>query len=93
MRHPTKNETPVNYETVKRKIEESGLEHLGLASIREIKRLVDRIESETGEKYIRMEMGIPGLPPAEVGVKEEIAALQRGVAAVYPDIAHSRLVT
>jgi len=86
MRHPTKNETPVNYEIVKRKIEESGLDPVGLASIREIKRLVDRIESEAGEKYIRMEMGIPGLPPAEVGVKEEIAALKRGVAAVYPDI-------
>jgi aspartate/methionine/tyrosine aminotransferase len=33
-----------------------------------------------------MEMGIPGLPPAEVGVKAEIAALEKGVASIYPDI-------
>ncbi len=78
--------TPINYEIVKRKIEESKLTNVGKASIREIKKLVDEIEKETGERYIRMEMGIPGLPPAKVGVEAEIAALKRGVAAIYPDI-------
>jgi len=86
MKDPIKKETPINFEIVKQKIKESGLEHVGLASIREIKRLVDRIESEINEKYVRMEMGIPGLPPAEIGVKAEITALQKGVAAIYPDI-------
>ncbi|MDR2806007.1 MAG: pyridoxal phosphate-dependent aminotransferase, partial [Dysgonamonadaceae bacterium] len=33
-----------------------------------------------------MEMGVPGLPPAAVGVEAEIAALQKGVAAIYPVI-------
>ncbi len=31
-------------------------------------------------------MGIPGLPPAKVGVQAEIDALKKGVAAIYPDI-------
>lgn len=31
-----------------------------------------------------MEMGVPGLPPAQVGVEAEIEALKRGVAAIYP---------
>ena len=31
-----------------------------------------------------MEMGVPGLPPAEVGVNAEIEALKRGVASIYP---------
>jgi len=59
---------------------------VGNASIREIKRLVDNIETASGKKFIRMEMGVPGLPPAQVGTDAEIEALQRGVAAIYPDI-------
>jgi len=78
--------TPIDYEIVTRKIAESRLEHLNTASIREIKRLVDNIESETGERFIRMEMGIPGLPAAQIGVDAEINALHKGVASVYPDI-------
>jgi len=78
--------TPINSEVVSRKINESGVAQVGSASIREIKKLVDNIEKETGEKYIRMEMGIPGLPPSAYGVKAQIEALENGVAAIYPDI-------
>ncbi|HCC71467.1 MAG TPA: aminotransferase, partial [Bacteroidales bacterium] len=41
---------------------------------------------ETGEKYIRMEMGVPGLPSPLVGIEAEKAALDDGVSSVYPDI-------
>ncbi len=78
--------TPIDSKVVKSKIEQSGLEKVGLASIRELVRLVNEIEKETGEKYIRMEMGVPGLPPAQVGIEGEIAALRRGVASKYPMI-------
>jgi len=79
-------DTPINYNIVNEKIKEMNLPSVGKASIREIKRLVDNIEKASGEKFIRMEMGIPGLPPAQIGVQGEIEALQRGVAAIYPDI-------
>jgi aspartate/methionine/tyrosine aminotransferase len=79
-------DTPIDYKIVKQKIEESNLPDIGSASIREIKRLVDNIEAASGEKYIRMEMGIPGLPPVDIGVQAEIAALKKGVAAIYADI-------
>ena len=78
--------TPIDFEIVSQKIQESGLKEVGTATIREIKKLVDTIEKATGEKYIRMEMGIPGLPPTQVGVQAEIDALKKGVAAIYPDI-------
>jgi len=78
--------TPIDACVVKNKIEQSGLEKVGLASIREIVRLVNEIEKETGEKYVRMEMGVPGLPPAKVGIEGEIAALKSGVASKYPMI-------
>jgi aspartate/methionine/tyrosine aminotransferase len=78
--------TPIDSEIVSRKITESGIKEVGKASIREIKRLVDQIEGDTGDKFIRMEMGIPGLPPNQFGVAAQIKALEDGVAAIYPDI-------
>ncbi|MEI7661074.1 MAG: pyridoxal phosphate-dependent aminotransferase, partial [Bacteroidota bacterium] len=79
-------DTPINYEVVYRHIQESKIRNIGQATIREIKRLINGIETETGEKFIRMEMGVPGLPATEIGVQAEIEALQKGVAAIYPDI-------
>jgi len=78
--------TPIEFNIVSQKIKESGLQSVGTATIREIKKLIDEIEKATGEKFIRMEMGVPGLPPAQAGVKAQIEALQRGVAAIYPNI-------
>ena len=79
-------DTPIDYQIVTEKIEKSGLKNIGGATIREIKKLIDQIEAATGEKYIRMEMGIPGLPPAQIAIEAEIEALKKGVAAIYPDI-------
>ncbi|MCL4482878.1 MAG: pyridoxal phosphate-dependent aminotransferase, partial [Bacteroidetes bacterium] len=62
------------------------IEGIGDASIREIVQLVSSIEAATGTKYIRMEMGVPGLPPSKVGVEAEIKALQNNVASIYPQI-------
>ena len=79
-------DTPINYDIVRNKIIESGLENVGTASIRELVRLVNEIETETGDKYVRMEMGVPGIMPPEIGTQAEIAALKRGVASKYPMI-------
>ncbi|MDP2721391.1 MAG: pyridoxal phosphate-dependent aminotransferase [Bacteroidales bacterium] len=78
--------TPIDYQIVTEKIKASGLKSVGTSSIREIKKLVDEIEKATGEKFVRMEMGIPGLPPEKIGVEGQIEALKKGVAAKYPDI-------
>ena len=80
------SDTPIPFEVVERHIEQSKIREVGKATIREIKRLINGIEKETGEKFIRMEMGVPGLPATEIGVNAEIEALRNGVAAVYPDI-------
>jgi aspartate/methionine/tyrosine aminotransferase len=78
--------TPIDFDKVNKTLAESGLPEPGKASIRELKRMVDLLEQATGEKFCRMEMGIPGLPPEPIGVAAQIAALERGVAALYPDI-------
>ncbi len=81
-----RTDTPIPAEVVNKYVKQMNLDNVGRASIREIKRLVDLVEGETGERYVRMEMGIPGLPPTQVGVDAEIEALKKGVAAIYPDI-------
>jgi len=79
-------DTPINFEVVSKALNESKLANVGKASIREIRKLIDKIEKDTGDKFIRMEMGIPGLPPAKIGIDAEIEALNKGVASTYPDI-------
>lgn len=81
-----KKNTPINHKIVSRLIKDSGLPEIGTANIREIVKLVNQIEELTGERFIRMEMGVPGLEPAPMGVEAEIAALKRGVASKYPMI-------
>lgn len=78
--------TPIDFNLVSEIVRNSGLKDVGSSSIREIKKLVDTIEKATAEKYIRMEMGVPGLLPSEIGTNAEIEALKKGVAAIYPDI-------
>lgn len=82
---PTRH-TPVDADLVSSALDASTLRSLSSASIREIKKLIDDIERASGVRYVRMEMGIPGLPPNPIAVEAQIAALREGVAAVYPDI-------
>jgi len=79
-------DTPIPYSIVKKKIEEAALPNIGRASIREIVKLVNEIEAASGQKFIRMEMGVPGLQPSNIGIEGEIAALRSGVAQKYPMI-------
>ncbi len=78
--------TPVDHNIVKKILIGSGISDLGTASIRELVKLVNQIESATGVRFIRMEMGVPGLPSPSIGIEAEIEALKKGVGSVYPDI-------
>lgn len=80
-----KNTIP-DRDKVRKIIDESGIASFSRASIREIVRLVNQIEQASGVRFIRMEMGEPGLPCVNIAVEAEIEALRRGVAATYPNI-------
>jgi aspartate/methionine/tyrosine aminotransferase len=77
---------PISPEIIKTLAKSIDIPSLGSSSIREIVQLVNKIEEKTGVKFVRMEMGVPGLPAPAIGVEAEIAALKNGVASVYPDI-------
>ena len=82
----TNQNTPINYTIVKTNIANTGIKNIGNASIRELVSLVNTIENDSNEKFIRMEMGVPGLAPPEIGTNAEITALKNGVASKYPMI-------
>ena len=68
--------TPVNYQITKQLIENCGLTDFGKATIREVVAISNQLEQETHIEFIHMEMGVPGLKAAEVGLKAEINALK-----------------
>lgn len=78
--------TPIPAEIVDNIFKESGISKMSTASIREIKRLITDIETAGGKKFIRMEMGIPGIPACKIGIDAQIEALKNGCASIYPDI-------
>jgi aspartate/methionine/tyrosine aminotransferase len=78
--------TPINEQIVNEVIENFGIHPAGKGTIREIVKIVNDIQEITGEEFIRMEMGVPGLDPTFVGTEAEMIALRKGVASQYPNI-------
>ena len=78
--------TPIKQEVVDRLVDDLGIKDFAQATIREVKQVAAKAEKDSGVEFIKMEMGIPGLPAAQVGVDAQIKALQDGIAHSYPDI-------
>ena len=79
-------ETPIKKELVDKLIADLGITDFAKATIREVKQVAAKAEQASGVEFIKMEMGIPGLPAAQVGVDAQVKALQDGIAHSYPDI-------
>lgn len=78
--------TPIERDIIDRTIDEFQVADFGRATIREVKAIAAKAEAQSGVEFIKMEMGVPGLPPSAVGVEAEIEALRNGIASLYPDI-------
>lgn len=63
-----------------------GISDIADATIRQSGQIARTLEKEQGIEFLHLEMGIPGLPPARVGVEAECAALQAGIASIYPNM-------
>lgn len=70
-------------ESAMQKLEVSSFEEL---SIRQLVSLVKMFEQQTGQEFIHFEIGVPGLPASQVGIDAQKAALDAGVASVYPSL-------
>ena len=80
---------PLNKQLVDQTCIDFGLRNakeLGGASIRQLVGVVKDIERATGEEFIHMELGEPGLPAEQIGIKAEHEALKAGYGSKYPII-------
>lgn len=80
-------QTPISSQLVQEVIESLRIKEIGTATIRQMVAVANRIEEQTGQRFIHFEMGSPGLPANQVGVEAEKRALDSGIASVYPNIA------
>lgn len=77
---------PFSAEIIDKALRETGVASLAGASIRETVSIIKQIEKNTGVDFIRMDMGVPGVPTPKVGVDCEIEALKAGKSSVYGQI-------
>ena len=77
-------QTPLDYNTVTEAIDAMRLGDFSNATIRDIAGLSKILEQKTGQPFIHLEMGVPGLKPSQIGLDAEKQALDAGCAAIYP---------
>ena len=65
--------TPIKKEIVDGLIAKLGIQDFAKATIREVKQVAAMAEKDSGVEFIKMEMGIPGLPAAQVGVDAQLS--------------------
>ena len=78
--------TVIPKEIIDNYFKEIEIDNLNRASIRQVGAAVANAEKITGKEFIHFEMGVPGIAPSAVGVQAQKEALDRGVAAKYPNI-------
>lgn len=76
----------IQKELVDKLFAEFGESDITRLSIREVGKLVAQIEQESGQEFIHMEMGVPGLPASAIAIEAEKEALDKGLATQYPHI-------
>jgi aspartate/methionine/tyrosine aminotransferase len=77
---------PINTNNINLALNKLGIVSLESATIQQIRVLVTELEQSSGEHFVHLELGDPGLAPLQVGVRAQSAALKRGVAGYYPKI-------
>ena len=77
---------PVKDSVLSAVLGQMGISDISAATIRQSGEIARTLEKDLGLEFLHLEMGIPGLPPSRVGVEAECAALQAGVASIYPNM-------
>ncbi|MFR9523441.1 MAG: pyridoxal phosphate-dependent aminotransferase [Rikenellaceae bacterium] len=71
-------------EVVASTMQELKIGSLSTATIGQMLSLAATLEQRSGIPFVRMDQGIPGLAPCQIGMEAEKEALDRGVASLYP---------
>ncbi|MCH5222948.1 MAG: pyridoxal phosphate-dependent aminotransferase [Muribaculaceae bacterium] len=78
---------PITDKTINDVISQLGIVDITTATIRQICAMAAALEEASGEKFVHLEIGNPGLAAERIGIDAEKEALEKGVANQYPDIA------
>lgn len=78
---------PFDKNTVDGVLKKMHITRVGDATIRQTVALSEELEKITGQKFIHLEMGSPGLKASSIGIEAQKEALDSGVASKYPNIA------
>lgn len=75
---------PVSRQVVDEVLRSLDIADIGHATIRQCVNVSHEMERISGEKFVHLEFGIPGLKACGIGVEAQMRALEDGVASVYP---------
>lgn len=78
--------TPYDPSFLRAALERADIADIAQATIRQSGDIARHMERATGDEFLHLEMGVPGLPPEPIGVEAECAALRAGVASQYPNM-------
>lgn len=78
---------PFDKNTVAGVLQSMHIPSAGEATIRQTVALAEELERITGQQFVHLEMGSPGLPASRIGIEAQKEALDEGVASKYPNIA------
>lgn len=78
---------PFDKKTVDDVLKKMHIQAVGDATIRQTVALSEELEKITGQKFVHLEMGSPGLEASRIGIEAQKEALDNGVANKYPNIA------
>lgn len=78
---------PFEKKTVDNVLHSMHISRVGDATIRQTVALSEELEKITGQEFVHLEMGSPGLPASRIGIEAQKKALDEGVPSKYPNIA------
>jgi aspartate/methionine/tyrosine aminotransferase len=74
---------PIAKDVIDKVLAEKEIADIGKATIRQCVNVSQELEKISGEKFIHLEFGIPGLDACNVGIEAQKKALDDGVASAY----------
>ena len=75
---------PIDKEDLNEVLKAMGINDLTHATIRQCVNTAQELERISGEKFVHLEFGVPGLRACQIGIDMQKLALDAGIAAVYP---------
>ena len=77
---------PIAKEVVKNLLAEKDIANVARSTIRQQVAITTGLEKLSGEKFVHLEIGVPGIPPSVVGTEAQKRAIDNGVTSIYPVI-------